>query len=63
VFREVREEDTALLDYIIHIAPRTIIDEESYQTFVQSFGSHVQHISMYADEDLLDELSPFLSAC
>jgi ribonuclease Z len=63
VFREVREEKAALLDCIIHIAPRTILDEESYQTFVQSFGSHVQHISMYADEDLLDELSPFISAC
>ena len=63
VFREVREEKAALLDCIIHIAPRTILDEESYQTFVQSFGSHVQHISMYADEDLLDVLSPFLLVC
>lgn len=63
VFKGVREEKAAVLDCIVHITPRTLISEDTYQTFVKSFGSHVQHISMYTDDDLFDELSPFVAAC
>jgi len=58
-----KTQNGSVLDCIVHIASRTMIDEGSYQAFIERFGVSVQHIYMYTDENLLDESSPFLSAC
>jgi ribonuclease Z len=63
---EVTVKQEVELDVMVHLTPKRIFDEPSYQYWCKLFGSNVDHITLHASECLddlaLDEVnSPFVS--